>query len=1487
VNAPTSGCEDLLRAATVALEVRAQPGGRLINATGFFVAPGIVATCAHVLSDTRAELPVQVVGRLASGVFVPLETVPEWYTRAEPGGLDLAFLRAVHIVDVPHVLLAGAVALRDPMWTYGHPAGQFQAGQSAGFRYQGPSRLRADSGQWEPLRLTGTPVGGGYSGSPVLNLRTGAVCGMLCTSDEAGSAHMVSADDIIAGLLMVKEAQAANARWLGTLSDEQIGNGGWRFPGPRLRAYLDAAGRAAAEHPYPGVVPGITPPPLTAVYVRQQAEAVALTDDEPPGQAPSDLQGFPAEEILTREQDCVLIGGPGAGKSSLLRTALISVAVRWQRGEGGAEIPIHVLASDLLPPNPLPDLIAAGVTASLSAVGILRSWPAEFFAEHPLRDVRWLVLVDGLDEVLDPVARRRILDKIAGARKAESGAPYRFVVTTRPLPDSEFPPQVNWPAPRFELQLFAADQLAEFAERWFTELRLPQPHQAARDFIVALDGARLTDPARTPLMAAMLCQLFAANQDRALPTGRAGAYKEFVDLLRRRQYEDSTSGIFGQMQALLGPYGPSATGPAGMVLANAMNLIARLAVHRQEGGEGPTIDLLAGWTLDERPQHVPEQPWRSFLREILRRSGLLTQRANDFQFIHQTVAEFLAAQYATADPDRRSVVYQGLFGNWKSGVWTPPPWDESYSRFLVALWPDKSSVTKALHHLAAEGGVPGCRFIASLVADSALPEVAIETRAAATLAAFAGKTNLEFHLRREACEILAQLRDPRGADLLAELATETALNEASRRQAAETLARLGDGRGADLLAVQAGPSASDKVARLWAAESLARLGDPRSVERLAALVEDSELTSENRKVAIRTLTRIFNTGRADQVAAVAIGEHPMGPNVRYEAVLAFARLADHHHADSLVVLTADKTIAEEGRARVAEALVRIGDHRAADLLATLAGEATADGTVRLGAAVMLTEIHDSRSAAFLAALAAEAGTVSDPIRRQAAEALFRLDCTDLLLDLAVKPTGNPDTRYGAAEALAWISPGRRISALTSLATDPTATPGIRLRAGRALILAGDRHGPDLVAALAAEPTLDMSTRCAAAWIVAQAGDRRAKLVRQILVSADSTCRHQAAATLAELTGDQAGRLLEPLTVVRPIEPRRQGFERVMRRSTDILGSSETLDRLWARHRRFIDNAFISELPATPTSIDPVDWPCKLFNSRNGDQFAAVASEMSLDDFPRRRAAEAIAWLGDPRGLDILVALAANGSIAPYARVDAAAALGRLGDDRAIELLVAVARDDSVATIDRFAAAAALALVDTLGSARWLTAMATDRSLDGDTRRVAAEMLTRLTAAGTGDLLAGVAADIGGDPASIGVAEALTRLGDERGKSVLASLVDDPSCDALARVEAAEALVSIDPVRGATCLARLAADRALDSDSRASAAEALARSAELSIGDQLATLAADSALPVCSRIEVGEALARLGDPRAAAALKAIADDPTHDAYARKWASEALT
>ena len=184
--------ERLLAAATVALRIPGHKGSG--RATGFFIAPRIVATCAHVIEGDPDGREIE--AEAGRRQFTLRATTKECFRSDE--GLDVALLQLAEESEPGpgYVLVADGLAAGDRLWTFGFPEGRYQGGKPAGFVCEGFSGLRQGA-ELLLARVSGIPVGPGYSGSPVLNRRTGAVCGMLCTSDLRGSAHLLRIADIL------------------------------------------------------------------------------------------------------------------------------------------------------------------------------------------------------------------------------------------------------------------------------------------------------------------------------------------------------------------------------------------------------------------------------------------------------------------------------------------------------------------------------------------------------------------------------------------------------------------------------------------------------------------------------------------------------------------------------------------------------------------------------------------------------------------------------------------------------------------------------------------------------------------------------------------------------------------------------------------------------------------------------------------------------------------------------------------------------------------------------------------------------------------------------------------------------------------------------------------------------------------------------------------------------------------------------------------
>lgn len=137
-------CEGLLETATVALRI---PGGKgSARATGFFIAPKIVATCAHILGEEPGDYEVE--AEAGGRQFTLRATTGEYFRTRE--GLDVALLRLAEQSGPEHgyVLVAERLEIGDRLWTFGFPEGTYEdgayeGGQPGEFRvrgfFQGPS----------------------------------------------------------------------------------------------------------------------------------------------------------------------------------------------------------------------------------------------------------------------------------------------------------------------------------------------------------------------------------------------------------------------------------------------------------------------------------------------------------------------------------------------------------------------------------------------------------------------------------------------------------------------------------------------------------------------------------------------------------------------------------------------------------------------------------------------------------------------------------------------------------------------------------------------------------------------------------------------------------------------------------------------------------------------------------------------------------------------------------------------------------------------------------------------------------------------------------------------------------------------------------------------------------------------------------------------------------------------------------------------------
>ncbi|MGW7043246.1 NACHT domain-containing protein [Streptomyces avermitilis] len=569
-------------------------------------------------------------------------------------------------------------------------------------------------------------------------------------------------------------------------------------PDPRLGAYLDAAASAARVHPYPDLFGEEGPSPAYS-YVPQRVVA-AVPGCEGPGE-PEPAAGVFAASGGT----ALLVAGPGGGKSTLLRVQVTETAAQLAdraNRRAGQAFPVLVRAVKLAARGPFAHVLAAAASDALACRLAPGTLTEDFFRRRPHPKADWLVLVDGLDEIPAPAARAALLRTLAAA---EREGPYRFLVTTRPLPPDELA-AATAPAARFELLPFTAEDLRGYARARFAALNSPDGH--VERFTALLAEAGLAELARTPLMAALLCRLYAQMPGERLPQGRTAVYREFVDRVHTyNTHKDVIETHQRAIEALARPFqhvpDRDAVTRAASAARDALpDLVGHLAFHLLYARVGTFADALADHPLSRPPVPLSAPDWNRFLREMLSVTGLLTVEDGELAFPHRTFMEYHAARYATLTRGGRAwEVWHLLDSRWIR----PPAWpftraiwsmsvvkvnflavfgfyglpclthaDLSYAGFVLDLVRAHGTDLRIRYvRIAARGGAEGGTFVALQAALGTLVPAEAAEAARATLAAVAlSGRRVAGEQRVLAAETLCRVGDVRGIEALRAMAED-------------------------------------------------------------------------------------------------------------------------------------------------------------------------------------------------------------------------------------------------------------------------------------------------------------------------------------------------------------------------------------------------------------------------------------------------------------------------------------------------------------------------------------------------------------------------------------------------------------------------------------------------------------------------------------------------------------------------------------------
>jgi hypothetical protein len=405
---------------------------------------------------------------------------------------------------------------------------------------------------------------------------------------------------------------------------------------PKIKSLLRAQIQAAEEMPYR--LRGARRPSLSTVYVRQdvtsgteahgaeQSRPVPVLDDrgqliDVPHPPITRLAVRPPSrsmrEALDGDDHLLVSGGPGQGKSTLSLRLTADVAHCWQHDNDSPPlhevvVPLRLTARELAGRLDLPFFEALAETVKVEYGALLAATIQPDDLAERVSGCRWLLLVDGLDEVADTAQRDRLVAVLS--TWASDSPNYRVILTTRPIEGATLAPFQRIGAARYELLPFDEHALCHFAEHWFSD----SPGDAAK-FLRQLRKAHLDELVRVPLLATIAAIIFAQFDDRPLPDNQYELYETYLGHLRSAH-----------------PV------PASPLNEHSSRLLEHLGRIRLEE-DTFLVTAASTWVSEHLPELCQVPDWQERLVEYLAAVGPFIARSGDLRFLHHSFAEHLAA----------------------------------------------------------------------------------------------------------------------------------------------------------------------------------------------------------------------------------------------------------------------------------------------------------------------------------------------------------------------------------------------------------------------------------------------------------------------------------------------------------------------------------------------------------------------------------------------------------------------------------------------------------------------------------------------------------------------------------------------------------------------------------------------------------------------------------------------------------------------------